>query len=82
MKIQRTPIASAVALLMIGAAMPAFAQQAAPEPAAAASAPAARAPARLETVIVTGIRGALEQSLNVKRDADSHIDVISAEDIG
>jgi iron complex outermembrane recepter protein len=37
---------------------------------------------KLETVIVTGIRGALEQSLNVKRNAGSHIDVISAEDIG
>jgi hypothetical protein len=31
---------------------------------------------------VTGIRSALEQSLSVKRNADSHIDVISAEDIG
>jgi len=80
MNIQRTPIASAVALLLIGLGMPAFAQQAAPAPAAPASAPSA--PTQLETVIVTGIRGALEQSLNVKRNADSHIDVISAEDIG
>lgn len=81
MKIQRTPIASAVALLLIGAAMPALAQQA-PAPAAAASAPASKEPAKLEAVTITGIRGALEQSLNVKRNADSHIDVISAEDIG
>jgi iron complex outermembrane receptor protein len=80
MKIQRTPIASAVALLLIGVGFPAHAQQAAPAPAAAASAPAT--PAKLDAVIVTGIRGALEQSLNVKRNADSHIDVISAEDIG
>lgn len=82
MKIQRTPIASAVALLLIGVAMPAFPQQAAPAPAAAASAPAKPGAQKLDTVIVTGIRGALEQSLNVKRNADSHIDVISAEDIG
>jgi len=56
--------------------------QTAPAPAAPASAPAAKDAQKLETVIVTGIRGALEQSLNVKRNADSHIDVISAEDIG
>jgi len=80
MNIQRTPIASAVVLRLIGAAMPALAQQAAPAPAAAASAP--KGATQLETVIVTGIRGALEQSLNVKRNADSHIEVISAEDIG
>src|SRR2546423_2036392 len=79
MKIQRTPIASAVALLLVGAAMPGWAQQAA-SPAGAASAP--RGAQQLETVTITGIRGALEQSLNIKRNADSHIDVISAEDIG
>lgn len=82
MKIQRTPIASAVALALIGAGLPALAQQAAPAPAAAASAPSAKSPEKLDAVIVTGIRGALEQSLNVKRNADSHIEVISAEDIG
>ncbi|TMH27283.1 MAG: TonB-dependent receptor, partial [Betaproteobacteria bacterium] len=64
-------------------AFSAQAQQAVPAPAPAASAPAARPPTtKLETVVVTGIRGALEQSLNVKRNADSHIDVITAEDIG
>ena len=83
MKIQRTPIASAVALLLIGVGVPAFAQQEAPTPASAASAPKAEAkPAQLETVIITGIRGSLQQSLSVKRNADSHVDVITAEDIG
>jgi iron complex outermembrane receptor protein len=80
MKAQRTPIASAVALLLMGAAWPTWAQQA-PAPAAAASAPRS-GPQQLDTVNVTGIRGALEQSLKIKRDADSHIDVITAEDIG
>jgi len=79
MKIQRTPIASAVAILLIGATVPVMAQTA-PAPAEAASAP--KGATKLDTVIVTGIRGALEQSLNVKRNADSHIEVISAEDIG
>jgi iron complex outermembrane receptor protein len=36
----------------------------------------------VEEVIVTGIRGSLRVSLDAKRDADSHVDVISSEDIG
>jgi iron complex outermembrane receptor protein len=71
-----TPIASAVALLLMGASMSAQAQQAATTPAPAATEPA------VETVTVTGIRGALQQSLNQKRNAESHVEVITAEDIG
>lgn len=36
----------------------------------------------LEEVIVTGVRSAQETAVNVKRDADSIVDGISAEDIG
>ena len=36
----------------------------------------------LEEVIVTGIRGSLVLSLTAKRDAESHVEVISTEDIG
>jgi iron complex outermembrane receptor protein len=36
----------------------------------------------IEEVIVTGIRGSLELSLTAKRDAESHVEVISLEDIG
>jgi iron complex outermembrane receptor protein len=98
MNVKRTPIASAVALALAGAGamLPAHAQQAPAAPAAAASAPvAAPAPApapaaapagrpaqQLESVTVTGIRASLEQSLNVKRSADTRVEVISAEDIG
>jgi iron complex outermembrane recepter protein len=66
------------------ASAPAAVAPAAPVSAAAASTPAAAAPTpkQLETVIVTGIRASLEQSLNQKRNADSHVDVITAEDIG
>ncbi|MBD9369933.1 TonB-dependent receptor [Xanthomonas sp. XNM01] len=39
-------------------------------------------PTELDTVVVTGIRGSLERSLDTKRDAQSHVDVITAEDIG
>lgn len=36
----------------------------------------------LEEVIVTGVRSAQETAVNVKRDSDSIVDAISAEDIG
>jgi iron complex outermembrane receptor protein len=36
----------------------------------------------LEVVEVHGIRDSLKKSLETKRDADSHVDVITAEDIG
>ena len=36
----------------------------------------------LEEVIVTGIRGTLEQNLDIKRDAAAFVDAITAEDIG
>ena len=35
-----------------------------------------------QTVIVTGVRAALEQSLRQKRNADSVVEVVTAEDIG
>jgi len=85
MNVKRTPIASAVVLALAGSALPAFAQQAAPAPAAPASAASAAADAKaqkFEAVTVTGIRASMEQSLNVKRNADSRVDVITAEDIG
>jgi iron complex outermembrane receptor protein len=36
----------------------------------------------LEEVVVQGIRGSLQRSLDTKRDSDSHVEVISSEDIG
>jgi iron complex outermembrane receptor protein len=36
----------------------------------------------LEEVIVTGIRGSLQRSLDAKRSSESHVDIISSEDIG
>ena len=75
------------------AAAPAAAAASAPQPAQAASAPVATekpaeaaAPGKnaqsLEAVVVTGIRGSLQQSLNRKRNADTVVDVITSEDIG
>jgi iron complex outermembrane recepter protein len=45
------------------------------QPAAAAAEPA-------QDIVVTGIRGSLQQSINVKRSAGNIVDVITAQDIG
>ena len=79
MKTKLTPIAAAAAVALAGAvAVPAFAQTAA-APAAAASAAKTE---EVQQVIVTGIRGSLQTSINQKRNADSHVEVLTAEDIG
>ena len=62
-----TPIATAVAILIATTGM-AQAQQA--------------APAEQNVVVVTGVRAALAQSINQKRNADSLVEVITAEDVG
>jgi len=67
-----TPIAWASLTLAMGAA-PALAQQAA--------APEAK-PQSLETVVVTGIRRALDSAVTLKREAHGVVDGIVAEDIG
>ncbi|MGH8855278.1 MAG: TonB-dependent receptor [Telluria sp.] len=64
---RRTAIAAAVAVFTMGPSMQAVAQEAAAEP---------------QTVIVTGVRAALEQSLRQKRNADAVTEVVTAEDIG
>ena len=86
MKLIRTPIAAAAALLMLSALFPARAQQqldAKPADAKpAGEKPAAKANATLETVVVTGIRASREASIKQKRNADSVTEVVTAEDIG
>ena len=79
------PIAAAAALALIGALAPSgvFAQAAA-APATPASAPVA-APAaepEVQRVEVTGLRASLEASLAKKRNADSVVEVVTADDIG
>ena len=61
--------------MLLAGAGPALAQQAAPAPAAAA-------PAAEQTIVIRGIRAALESSLELKRDGQGVVDGISAEDIG
>ncbi|HAT29468.1 MAG TPA: TonB-dependent receptor, partial [Janthinobacterium sp.] len=68
-----TPIAIAVAIMISGAAAAAQAQQAAE----------AVAPAEpVAVVTVSGVRASLAQSLKQKRNADSVVEVVTAEDIG
>ncbi|MEG1328149.1 MAG: TonB-dependent receptor plug domain-containing protein, partial [Janthinobacterium sp.] len=64
----RTPIAAAVAVMVAGLAFSAQAQEAAADDVA--------------TVTVTGVRASLEKSLKQKRNADSVVEVVTAEDIG
>jgi iron complex outermembrane recepter protein len=71
LSLRRVGAASCVALSMT----PAFAQEA-PSNVAAAS------PAGVEEVVVTGIRAALEQAAEIKRESEQIIDVITSEDIG
>ena len=70
----RTAIAAAISVLMMGATAQAVAQT---TPAAADDASAV-----VPSVVVTGVRAALEQSLRQKRNADAVVDVVTAEDIG
>lgn len=76
MKVKQTPIAAAVSLTLLGAAFAAQAQQ--------TDAPAKpdTKPQQLEQVVVTGIRASLQQSLTQKKNAESIVEVITAEDVG
>jgi iron complex outermembrane receptor protein len=65
--LKRHPLAAAAALLVLS--LDAGAQSAA-------------APANDAVVVVTGIRASMQESINQKRNADSYVEVITAEDVG
>lgn len=67
------PVAAGCAVMLLVSAS-AQAQQAAP-----AAAPAS---ATLSTVVITGIRKGIEDAISVKKNSDSIVEAISAEDIG
>ncbi|MFL6657002.1 MAG: TonB-dependent receptor [Massilia sp.] len=69
-----SPIAAACACLLMSSG--ASAQEAAPAPAPQAAAPAS------SVVVVTGIRRSIEDSVGTKRNSDSIIEVVSAEELG
>ncbi|MBW8824071.1 MAG: TonB-dependent receptor [Xanthomonadales bacterium] len=66
------------ALGAAGNAMAQDAQQAQQQPAKTVQ----QKPGELDSIVVTGIRGAQEKSLDTKRNAKSHIEVVTAEDVG
>ena len=68
MTFKKTPAAAAVSMALLALAMPAAAQS-------DTSAP-------VQTVEITGIRASLEKSINVKKNADTNIEVVTAEDVG
>jgi iron complex outermembrane receptor protein len=83
MKRNLTPIASAVAIFMLSSAVHAQQTNVAPATPAAPAAPVTATPDDgAQQVVVTGIRASLQKSLEKKRDSDSHIEVLTAEDIG
>lgn len=70
---KHTAIAAAVMILAMGTALQAQAQ---------AQQTDTPQEGGMQTVVVTGVRAALEQSLRQKRNADSVVEVVTAEDIG
>jgi len=92
MKFHKTPIATAVALALFGfsASVTVSAQTTPATPTAQAEAKktedakkaAAAKKIEPEVIIVTGIRASLERSIQTKQDADTNVEVVSAEDVG
>jgi iron complex outermembrane receptor protein len=66
-------LASTSTLLALSVAIPTGAQETASLPGGAGE---------LEEIVVTGIRGSLQRSLDIKREASGVVDVITSEDIG
>ena len=71
--LQPTVLALGIALLL---SAPAFAQEATTE------AKEGDTPTELDAVVVTGIRGSVYRAQDIKRDADTFVDSVTALDIG
>ncbi|PZO78359.1 TonB-dependent receptor [Sphingomonas hankookensis] len=81
MAFSRFAYLASTALVVIAA--PAFAQEApTATPPSSAGADTTDQPESGDGIVVTGIRGSLRNAINVKRQANAVVDVISAEDIG
>ena len=74
--------AAIVASLSFAAQLHAQETQTTEQPAAQQAAPQEQDATDFDTVTVIGIRGSMEKSLDVKRNASSHVEVITAEDVG
>jgi iron complex outermembrane receptor protein len=76
MKIRKSVLSASI-VMALGLAGNAVAQDAAPPPA-----PQDQDATELDRIVVKGIRGAIEQSLQTKRDDVTRVEVITSEDIG
>lgn len=84
---QLNPVAAGCAVFLSVLAGSVYAQDAAPvEPAPAPTAPAASKKAvadpAVQTVVVAGIRRGIEAAISIKKNSNSIVEAISAEDIG
>ena len=70
MKFKRNLLSSSIAIAISGNAMPVLAEEDQGEQ------------ALLEEIVVTGIRGSLKRSMDIKRDSMGVVDAISAEELG
>ena len=71
MTFKRNLLSSSIALAISGNAIPALAAESTQED-----------QALLEEIVVTGIRGSIKRSMDIKRDAQGVVDAISAEELG
>lgn len=93
MTFNRKPLAAAISLALFGLSPAIVIAQTAPAAPASQSAAdakkaedakkaaAAKKP-EPEAIVVTGIRASLERSIQTKQDADTNVEVVSAEDVG
>jgi TonB-dependent receptor len=78
----KSALRTGASALVVGSAIcatSAFAQDEAPQDTAP---PATEAPATADEILVTGFRRSLANAQNIKRDADTIVDAITAQDIG
>ena len=76
----RTSVLSAAIVACLGLSTQVRAQESAAQP--VASTADDQDVEELDMITVVGIRGSVEKSLDSKRNADSHVEVVTAEDIG
>jgi iron complex outermembrane recepter protein len=84
-KVRRTPLALAAAVLgsLLGFAAAAQPSAEPPqEPGAEPAAPSASEEVPTVTITIKGIRGSIESSVSKKKNADSIVEAVSAEDLG
>jgi iron complex outermembrane recepter protein len=70
------PMATAIALAVLGCMPTAYAQQTEPVKETTSSGQA------VEKIVITGIRGALQKAAEIKKESSQIVDVITSEDVG